>query len=103
VNIRSQCGRLDVLINNIPGGSPDTFENCDIEDMTNAGSRLLVRHIPGQNGDARIRMFGEDLFFYRFDIGKGVQTVVKTNRVYYGSQSGDRQSDRSETGGQWLS
>ncbi len=32
--IESQCGRLDVLINNIPGGAPDTFDNCNIEDMT---------------------------------------------------------------------
>ncbi len=43
--IRSQCGRLDVLINNIPGGSPDTFENCDIEDMTNTFTNKTIAYI----------------------------------------------------------
>ncbi|WP_286059336.1 NADPH-dependent reductase BacG [Bacillus mojavensis] len=43
--IESQCGRLDVLINNIPGGAPDTFDNCNIEDMTATFTQKTVAYI----------------------------------------------------------
>ncbi|PJZ01494.1 MULTISPECIES: SDR family oxidoreductase [Bacillus] len=43
--IESQCGRLDVLINNIPGGAPDTFENCNTEDMTATFTQKTVAYI----------------------------------------------------------
>ncbi|KXZ17007.1 SDR family oxidoreductase [Bacillus nakamurai] len=43
--IESKCGRLDVLINNIPGGTPDTFENCDIEDMTKTFTNKTIAYI----------------------------------------------------------
>ncbi len=52
--IRSQCGRLDVLINNIPGGSPDTFETCDIEDMTNTFTNKTIAYIDSMKTAAAI-------------------------------------------------
>ncbi|PWK03593.1 bacilysin biosynthesis oxidoreductase BacG [Bacillus sp. VMFN-A1] len=52
--IRSQCGRLDVLINNIPGGSPDTFESCDIEDMTNTFTNKTIAYIDSMKTAAAI-------------------------------------------------
>ncbi|NRF03926.1 SDR family oxidoreductase [Bacillus sp. JNUCC-24] len=43
--IEKEFGRLDVLINNIPGGKPDTFDSCDSEQMMAAFSQKAIAYI----------------------------------------------------------
>ncbi|MGG5833120.1 hypothetical protein ACQ4LK_24305, partial [Bacillus pumilus] len=37
--------QLDVLINNIPGGKPDTFDSCESEQMLAAFSQKALAYI----------------------------------------------------------
>ncbi|MBU8724928.1 SDR family oxidoreductase [Bacillus pumilus] len=43
--IHKEFGRLDVLINNIPGGKPDTFDSCESEQMLAAFSQKALAYI----------------------------------------------------------
>ncbi|MFS0654015.1 SDR family oxidoreductase [Bacillus sp. 179-C3.3 HS] len=43
--IENEFGRLDVLINNIPGGAPDTFDSCESDQMIRAFSQKAIAYV----------------------------------------------------------
>ncbi|AMB91422.1 bacilysin biosynthesis protein BacA [Bacillus altitudinis] len=43
--IEKEFGRLDVLINNIPGGKPDTFDSCETDQMLDAFSQKAIAYV----------------------------------------------------------
>nr|WP_306664916.1 SDR family oxidoreductase [Bacillus pumilus] len=43
--IEKEFGRLDVFINNIPGGKPDTFDSCESEQMLAAFSQKAIAYV----------------------------------------------------------
>ncbi|MGG3575271.1 SDR family oxidoreductase [Bacillus gobiensis] len=43
--VEERFGRLDILVNNIPGGPPDTFDTCSSQQMLDAFSLKAIAYI----------------------------------------------------------